>query len=223
MKGGGKTRRAKAVWGVACVMAMCCAMSVRSQPPMHSVWEAGGVMWCGIAGDWTWTSDSLVVHTLNAQEAGTRVLWGCATTWPNTEVEADLRAHIHWHQGVSGSNANRSAVIWAEAPSSDPAEAVAMLSEFHHAGWLDNTGGVAAGTNGQEDPLVCHAPGMPIWELSPACHRWSEPFTFHGDWTWTGEQRWSAVAQDVHGRQDTWVVDKTSRLSERHLGCRQDI
>lgn len=205
MKGGGKTRGAKAAWSVACAMAMCCAMSVRAQPPMHSVWEAGGVMWCGIEEDWTWTSDSLAVHTLNVQEAGTRVLWGCATTWPDAEAEADRRAHIHWHQGVSGSNANRSAVIWAEAPSSDPAEAVAMLSEFHHAGWLDHTGGVAAGTNGQEDPLVCHAPGMPSWEMAPSCHTWSEPFTFHGEWTWTGEQRWSAVAQDDHGRRDTWV------------------
>ncbi len=161
-------------------------------------------MWCGIEGDWTRTSDSLAVHTLNAQEAGTRILWGCAT-WPNAEAGPDRRARIHWHQGISGSNANRSEVVWAEAPSSDPAEAVAMLSEFHHAGWLDDTGGFAAGMNGQEDPLVCHAPELASWEQAPACHMWSEPFTFQGDWTWTGDQRWIAVARDENGRQDTWV------------------
>ena len=179
--------------------------SLWAQPPGHSVWEAGGVMWCGIEGDWTWTSDSLAVHTLNAQDAGTRVLWGCATTWPETPIGADWLGGIHWHQGVSGSNANRSAVMWAEAPSSDPAEAVAMLSEFHLAGWLDDTGGVAAGENGQDDPLMCHAPGLASWERPPSCHAWSEPFAFTGTWAWTGDHRWKATALDAAGRQDTWV------------------
>lgn len=220
MRGGGKTRGPQAtcrwtflvfVWGV------WGGRFLWAQPPLHSVWEAGGVAWCGIEEDWTWSSDSLAVHTLNAEGAGTRVLWGCATSWPTAANGGEWRADIHWHQGVAGSNANRSAVLWTEAPSPNPVEAVAMLSEFHQAGWLDQTGGVAAGINGQEDPLRCHAPGLASWEHAPTCHRWSEPFTFRNDWLWTGEHRWMASAQDEAGRRDAWVDTLTPNLN--HPPC----
>ena len=198
-----------------CVMAMWRPVWSGAQPPSHTVWEAGSLMWCGMEDDWMWTLDSMAVHTLNVEEAGTRVLWGCATTWPESGFE--WQAHLHWQQGVAGSNANRSALIWAEAPSSDPAEAVAMLFEDHLAGWLDHTGGVSVGMNGQADPLICHAPEVASWVEAPDCHAWFEPFTFRGHWTWTDEPRWIATAEDEDGRRDTWVDTVTHGLD--HPPC----
>ena len=192
------------VWGCAMLPATAVA-----QPPSYTTWEAGGVVWCGIEDDWTWSlaADGMAIHELDASGSDTRLLWGCATSWPTNVLDLDSGRHaaVHWHQGVSGSNANRSAVLWAEAPSADPTEAVSILMESHLAGWLDNTGGVAAGMHGNEDPLGCHAPGLAPWEVSPSCHEWAAPFAFQGSWSWSPNGHWKASAHDFRRRSDTWV------------------
>ena len=203
---------AQTTWWMWCFWGPC----VSAQPPLHSIWQAGGVVWCGIEQDWAWSMsiDSIIIHELNAVGAGTRVLWGCATSWPEEGAEESLwRADVFWHQGLSGSNSNQSALVWAEAPSPNPELAVAMLSEFHLTGWLDDTGGMAAGVNGSDDPLVCHAPGLSSWEVFSTCHTWSEPFTFRGDWTWDNSGNWRAMAFDTEKRRDTWVDTLSSSFS----------
>lgn len=190
---------------------------VLGQGSSWETWEAGGVIWCGQSGMWSLTldADSLAIHQLQATEAGRQVLWGCPTqtSWPT--VDSSWAAVVHWSQQVSGSNANRSSVLWAAPPSNSPEESAWLLATSLDAGWLDVTGGVRAGETGSDDPLHCHVPGLPSWAVAPSCHQWSDPFMFEGTWEWTSAGTWNVQARDTENRSSQWVDTSMSIGVER--------
>ena len=177
------------------------------QTQLFSTWEAGGVVWCGDSSFWSLPTgtEAMPIHQLQAPNAGSPILWGCPTVDAFAWEEAPWHARVHWRQGLSGSNANNSTVFWAEAPSDNPAEASWILASSHQAGWLDDTGGVAAGENGNHDPLRCHAPGGVEWLTDNACHSWSDPFVFDANWTWEASGGWSVDAWDENLRSSRWL------------------
>ncbi|MDA0946846.1 MAG: hypothetical protein O2791_07285, partial [Bacteroidetes bacterium] len=172
-----------------------------------STWSTEGVVWCGDPTKWLVdsTAESVSMNQLASPVAGHHILWGCPTMEPNQSDPAPWRSRVVWNQDVSGSNANRSTTLWAVPPSSDAAEAAEMLAQADLAGWLDETGGFSAGTNGSEDPLECHAPGMTPWELPSTCHDWSEPFQFDAEWTWDSNGLWTVRAWDERHHRQSWV------------------
>lgn len=182
-------------------------------------WELSGVVWCGDPEVWSVdsTSAALPIHRLNASTAGTQILWGCPTS-PPAEGDMSWRAWTFWEQDLNGSNANQSAVLWAAPPDSSATTSVEILALSHQAGWLDETGGFAAGTNGSTDPLTTHAPMMAEWEVAEGCHEWSEPFAFTGYWTWHYDGLWKVRSWDNNGRSQTWV-DTLTTLDIHRLPC----
>lgn len=177
------------------------------QTQLFSTWEAGGVVWCGDSSFWSLPTgtEAMPIHQLQAPNAGSPILWGCPTDDAFAWEEAPWHARVHWRQDLGGSNANNSTLFWAEAPSDDPAEASWILASSHQAGWLDDTGGVAAGENGNHDPLRCHAPGGVEWVTDNACHSWSDPFVFDANWTWEASGGWSVDAWDENLRSSRWL------------------
>lgn len=137
---------------------------------------------------------------------------------PPAEGDMSWRAWTFWEQDLNGSNANQSAVLWAAPPDSSATTSVEILALSHQAGWLDETGGFAAGTNGSTDPLTTHAPMMAEWEVAEGCQEWSEPFAFTGYWTWHDDGLWKVRSWDNNGRSQTWV-DTLTTLDIHRLPC----
>ena len=202
------TRRHEALF-ICIVMGFWLGSSIpmRGQTQLFSTWEAGGVVWCGDSSLWSLSLDNggMPIHQLQASNAGSQILWGCPTSNTSALVEAPWQARVLWRQDLSGSNANNSALFWAEAPSEDPVEASWILASSHQVGWLDGTGGLAAGENGHNDSLRCHAPGGVEWVTDNTCHSWSEPFAFEANWTWNASGEWCVDAWDENLKSSRWL------------------
>jgi hypothetical protein len=194
-------------WGTLAVWIAIQPLAFQGQSTNWETWELTGVIWCG---------DPDVWH-VNASAAGTQILWGCPTS---TAPEGALswRARTFWQQDLNGSNANQSAVLWAVPPDTAAAVSAEILAMSQEAGWLDETGGFAAGTNGNTDPLSTHAPFMAEWEVSEGCHAWSEPFAFAGIWDWHHDGNWKVKSWDLSGRSQMWV-DTLTPLPNNQLPC----
>ena len=190
---------------VACLVWSGWSASLFGQPGGWTTWETSHAIWCGQQDRWSWVydTDSMPVHRLQSPESGRQILWGCPTdsAWSSGAWAAD----VLWEQDVSGSNANRSSVLWAAPPSDNPGEAAWLLATATEAGWLDNSGGVAAGETGSTDPLRLHGPGMMPWSLDPTCHRWGEPFMYRASWSFNDTGAWRVEAQHPIGTAQTWV------------------
>ena len=194
---------------------------VRSQSTAWETWELSGVIWCGDPEVWSVDSTTVTLpfHRMNASEAGTHFLWGCPASAPvNVNATTPWQALVVWEQALNGSNVNQSAVMWAAPPDTSAALSAEILAASHEAGWLDETGGVAAGRNGSDDPLEVHGPFMAAWELSEGCHAWSEPFVFNGFWEWWHDGQWKVDSWDVDGRGQTWV-DTLAPLTHTQFPC----
>ena len=170
-------------------------------------WMAGDVLWCGNPEHWTWHwgNDSIPVHRLHASGEGTHILWGCLASDGVDAENQPWVSSVFWSQALSGSNSNRSRLLWATPPLSQPELSSIQLVEDHIAGLLDNTGGVAAGQNGSDDPLICHAPNMPAWAVEPSCHQWGQPFAYQGTWSWNQDSIWKVESHDERRHSQTWV------------------
>lgn len=189
----------------ACLVWSGLGTSVLGQAGGWATWETSHAVWCGQQDLWSWSydTDSMPVHRLQSPESGRQILWGCPTdsAWHLGAWAAD----VLWEQDVSGSNANRSSVLWAPPPSDDPSESAWLLATALEAGWLDNSGGVTAGETGSSDPLRCHGPGMGTWTLEPTCHDWSSPFAYLASWHFQDVGSWQIHSQDPLGRIQAWV------------------
>ena len=157
--------------GILTVWAGVQPVMVGAQVTDWETWELSGVIWCGDPAVWNVdsTSHEWPIHRMNASEAGTQILWGCPTSVPQ-EGELSWRAWTYWEQNLNGSNANRSEVFWAVPPDPSATGSAENLAMSLEAGWLDETGGFAAGINGNSDPLSAHAPMVAEWEISEGCH-----------------------------------------------------
>ncbi|MGB0149665.1 MAG: hypothetical protein ACPF87_02105 [Flavobacteriales bacterium] len=193
--------------------------TLHGQSTNWRTWEHWGVVWCGDSGVWNVdsTSHEWPIHRMNASEAGTQILWGCPTFAPQ-EGALSWSAWTYWEQDLHGSNANRSGVFWAAPPDTSAIASAEILAMSHEAGWLDETGGFAAGTNGSDDPLSTHAPLMGEWEVVAGCHAWSEPFAFNGIWDWYDDGHWKVNSWDASGRSQTWV-DTLTLFTTNRLPC----
>ena len=81
---------------------------------------------------------------MHAASAGTQILWGCPTL-SSEGGASSWRALTFWEQALHGSNANQSAVMWAAPPDTSATTSAEILALSHQSGWLDETGGFAAG------------------------------------------------------------------------------
>lgn len=191
-----------------------------AQTGQHQTWQTEHVAWCGTNATWVHatSSEGASRFHLHAEGPGTQILWGCPTPSAWDSSATSWEAEVLWEQGVYGSNANRSSVFWAVPPASDPSESAWLLATSHEAGWLDETGGVAAGQTGAEDPLICHAPNSSPWSVPPTCHLWSDPFLFQSNWTWGPEGKWKVVARDEGLRGQQWV-DTTVSVDVDQAPC----
>lgn len=221
-RGCGTGRFRAALKGWKCVGLATCLLGkggdYAGQTEAFSSWTHDGLAWCGTAQVWEPATpndaeDSLGVSwKLNAPNAGTQILWGCPvdSLWEVAAVD-DLgnsegwAAEVRWVQEVSGSASNRSSLFWAAPPADDPQESAFLLASSMQAGWLDGTGGLAAGQTGSEDPLECHAPNVASWSVPPSCHAWSEPFALDATWSWSANGRWKVLARDDALRSATWI------------------
>lgn len=192
---------------------------VQSQMTNWETWELSGVIWCGDPEVWIVDSSSvsMPVHRMHAASAGTQILWGCPTL-SSEGGASSWRALTFWEQALHGSNANQSAVMWAAPPDTSATTSAEILALSHQSGWLDETGGFAAGSNGSADPLDTHAPLMAAWQLSEGCHTWAEPFAFTSLWDWEHDGLWKVNSWDDSGRSQAWVDTLTPLVNDR-LPC----
>lgn len=115
-----------------------------------------------VSSEWS-TSNEIESWDLNALNAGTYRVWGCATE-PFSELTLDMR----WRQDLNGSNNNHSRIFLTESPPESFLE-----SEFLPVGSLS----FSIGRNGGEDPLeISNAQFDVFHELPPELLNYAEPF-----------------------------------------------
>ena len=170
----------------------------------QSTWvERGGMVWHGNFSQWQWEeeSDHPARWRLNASTPGTHRLWGCPTSLDSHSTAA----FWHWTQNTAGSASNRSSWRWVSAPTLSPEESAQLLYNWDEAGWLDESMGFAAGSQGSEDPLTCWMPQHGPWELLGTCLPWDQPFAYDGAFTIDESQRWILEAHDHNLRSQRWI------------------
>ena len=126
--------------------------------------EVDSLVWT-VSSEWSTSNEieSFESWNLDALNAGTYRVWGCATE-PFTELTLDMR----WRQDLHGSNNNHSRIFLTESPPESFLE-----SEFLPVGSLS----FSIGTNGSEDPLeISNAQFDVFHEIPPELLNYAEPF-----------------------------------------------
>ncbi|MDE0916838.1 MAG: hypothetical protein OSA04_00885 [Flavobacteriales bacterium] len=148
--------------------------------------EVDSLVWT-VSSEWSTTNEieSFETWNLNALNAGTYRVWGCATE-PFAELTLDMR----WRQDLNGSNNNHSRIFLTESPP------VSFLeSEFLPVGSLS----FSTGTNGSEDPLeISNSPFDVFQEIPPALLNYAEPFDLDFSVRYSKDSSYSSIRAGTH-------------------------
>ena len=143
--------------------------------------EVDSMVWT-VSSEWStsYEIESIESWNLNAQNAGTYRVWGCAT-----EPFAALTLDMRWRQDLNGSNNNHSRIFLTEYPPESFLE-----SEFLPVGSLS----FSIGTNGGEDPLEISNTQFDVFqEISPELLNYAEPFDLDFSVRYSQDSSYSSI------------------------------
>ena len=143
--------------------------------------DVDSLVWT-VSSEWSTSNEieSFESWDLNALQAGTYRVWGCAT-----EPFAALTLDMRWRQDLNGSNNNHSRIFLTESPPESFLE-----SEFLPAGSLS----FSTGTNGSEDPLeISNAQFEVFQEIPPTLLNYAEPFDLDVSFRFSKDSTYTSI------------------------------
>lgn len=138
--------------------------------------QVGATWWWGDLGQWTLAEEDSL-WSLDATSEGPHVLCGC-----QLDVSEQSLVALQWHQGVHGSNANRSQVYFGAADGDNAVESARLWGLKALGDSLTSGVRLSAGESGSFDSLRVERPGTPPLALDGTCHDWGSPFELGGLW-----------------------------------------